>query len=1121
MMSRALASGRSWSMVSILAWLALSIVVAWPIAVVAADIGVRAGAHEGYGRIVFDLPKRQAYKANIQGDELRVEFDGPVSASLTPVTRHLFRYVGKAEIEGDGRTIRLTLLKPVTLREQWIESDLVLDLVDEATQPAGTKAQVTVRSGDHPGFSRLVFDWRRHTDYRVESRDGGADILFTESARFDTAPVRADRPERLRSIVPLTPERGSGVRLDIDENARIRHFRSGNKVVVDVLGGKSEAKANATDQAKVEAAPETGQQPAADSEPEKSRPPRSLLSTPQIPAEKPRNSSASNSKRPVEGGTPSVAEKPRAVEPSAARSQSKAAYSSRSDKLEFTVDRSGDTIYLSFAWPEPVAAAAFERSGHLWLVFDRPGEVPLDRLSGDDGILQAQQIQDSRAMVLRLKVRNDRFPTLRRKGAVWLLSLSDRSGGAQTAIPAVSQPHAKGGGRIFLPATDSGKRLSVYDPEVGDELLVVPLLGDSVGVPVAQKFIQFELLASLQGIALRPISDDLRVKPLRNGIEIKATRGLTLSEPDSIQRTGSVEPYRASVKKPILHFVSWTGGRNAEFSARKKKLQSLLARAPAAGRNVARWELAKFYIGNGLASEALAMVTLIEKDDPGAAIDPQFRAVRGVANLLLGRLEPAREDLMHSDLNLYPDVALWRGDLMMQLANSDEARKQFALGTSLVPVLAELPIRLRERIVRHWALTAVQSGDEPSFKQAERELKRLPPNKRIKATLAYINGHRAVLAGDDAKALAAFDKAIAADYRPLRARAAFQKINAALRQGEISNDEAVERLDALRFAWRGDGFELDITDRVVELELEQKKYGDALNHLREAISYFPESPETKEMASLMNRIFVDLFLHGSADEMSPVSALALYYEFQELTPLGSDGDVMIQRLADRLASIDLLGRAAKLLDHQVTYRLQGREKARIGARLAVIYLLDAQPEKAREVLERTAAPNLPGALETERRYLHARALAELGRADDALALLGQDDSGAAELLRADIFWRDQRWADAATTAQAVLGERWRGEQPLTPREQTQVVQIAVSLYMSDDIGKLRDLQERYGGKMADGPYSETFRLLTQRVDLSKTEFRMLAGEIARTAELEAFMTSYRDRVKSGGLSALN
>ena len=794
-------------------------------------------------------------------------------------------------------------------------------------------------------------------------------------------------------------------------------------------------------------------------------------------------------------------------------------YSSGSSSLELNVDRSGDTVYLSFAWPEPVAAAAFERAGYLWLVFDRADKAPLQQLTADVGILSAQQISDSRATILRLQVRNDRFPTLRRKGAIWLVSLSDRSGGTQTSVPAVSQPNAEGGARVFLPVSDTGNRLAVYDPEVGDELVVVPLLGDGVGVAVAQKFVQFELLASLQGLALRPISDDVRVKPMRNGVAVTADEGLFLAAPDTGRRSGTAQPYRASLKQPVMHFIAWQGGRNVNFAKRKRTLQRLVAKAPEAGRNVARLELLKFYIGHGLAAEAWGLTKLIEQDDPGAAQDPQYRAMRGVANLLLNRLDEAHEDLMHADLKLYPDVALWRGDLLTREGRPEEARKQFALGAGVLPVM---PVRLRERILSQWAVAAVEAGDEPGFRQAQGELLALPQNHRIRTTLAYLNGHLASQAGDDEAALAAFDEAIVADYRPFRTRASFESIDAALRRGEITPEAAVEKFDALRFAWRGDGFELGVMDRIVELELLSKRYGPALNHLREAISYFPESPATKAMASRMNEVFVDLFLNGKADELSPVSALALYYEFQELTPLGSDGDVMIQRLADRLASIDLLGRAAKLLDHQVTYRLKGEKRSRIGARLAVIYLLDAKPEEALEALTRTRSPGaVPPALEAERRYLQARALADLGRADEALALLGKDDSGAAELLRADILWRDRRWADAAQTAQSVLGERWRTEGELSPREQTQVVQIAVSLYMSDNVGKLRELQSQYGEKMVDGPYAETFRLLTQRIDLSTTEFRERAGEIARTAELEAFMASYRDRVKSGGLSALN
>lgn len=138
-----------------------------------------------------------------------------------------------------------------------------------------------------------------------------------------------------------------------------------------------------------------------------------------------------------------------------------------------------------------------------------------------------------------------------------------------------------------------------------------------------------------------------------------------------------------------------------------------------------------------------------------------------------------------------------------------------------------------------------------------------------------------------------------------------------------------------------------------------------------------------------------------------------------------------------------------------------------------------------------------------------------------LALLAADTSPAAELLRAGIYWRGQRWASAASTTETLLGQRWRAGEKLSSIEQSQVVQLAVSYYMAGDSESLKGLNRRYGDKMNKGPHAETFRVLTHKVDQSQTKFRDLAGQIARVADLEAFMASYRNKVKNGGLSAIN
>ena len=178
---------------------------------------VRAGAHEppgkdAFGRIVLEWPAPVDYKAAIESGRLVVRFARPVSAQLAPVMRSLDAYVSNAVVEDEGRTIAFSLKSEFGLKTYADGPTIVIDLIRLSTvappapkpAPAATVAQaapkpltaspppsaattLAVRSGEHAGFGRLVFDWTRNVEYRVIQDGKRVTIYFDQPAKIDFA----------------------------------------------------------------------------------------------------------------------------------------------------------------------------------------------------------------------------------------------------------------------------------------------------------------------------------------------------------------------------------------------------------------------------------------------------------------------------------------------------------------------------------------------------------------------------------------------------------------------------------------------------------------------------------------------------------------------------------------------------------------------------------------------------------------------------------------------------------------------------------------------------------------------------------------------------------------------
>lgn len=258
-------------------------------------------------------------------------------------------------------------------------------------------------------------------------------------------------------------------------------------------------------------------------------------------------------------------------------------------------------------------------------------------------------------------------------------------------------------------------------------------------------------------------------------------------------------------------------------------------------------------------------------------------------------------------------------------------------------------------------------------------------------------------------------------------------------------------------------------------------------------------------------LFERLFLDGEADQLEPIQALGLFYEFSDQVPVGPNGDRIVRLLAGRLVHVDLLEQAAQLLQHQVDERLEGVSKAQAAGDLAAIYLMDRKPDRALLALAASRQPNMGQILLADRRIIEARALLDLGRIDGAVELVERDRSADAQRVRADAAWRARDWERAAAELRTLLGMRERAA-PLDPGGRQAVLRAGVALTLAGNEEGVRALYREFAGDMANSEEADSFEVIASGVHADGAAVRDVARAVARSDLLDRFLQRQRARM---------
>jgi tetratricopeptide (TPR) repeat protein len=767
--------------------------------------------------------------------------------------------------------------------------------------------------------------------------------------------------------------------------------------------------------------------------------------------------------------------------------------------------RDGGNLKLSFPFKSAVPVAVFHRADTLWVVFDSTANLDLTALDNEPTrTIRGYTFSHSDdAGVLRLRLDRPHLASITADGMVWSLEIGDSV--LEPPHPLEATRNIIGANRASISiAFDEPRHVHRFsDPDVGDKLLVVTAFGPERGFINSQDYIELRVLASTQGIVVVPLADDVAVNLAADKVVIDRPNGLTLSPASQTLLRGR------NSRTVTFDSQIWGSDREGSFTDRQAHLINVAAQAPETKRMNPRLNLARFYLARDMYPEAKGVLDVaISADKQQASDNASAIVLRAIAEVMMNRPEDALKDLADSAVGDQHDAPLWRSLAYSLEGQWARARQGFK---TVEAAVATLPIELQRVALMDETRSAIETGDYDGASAALNDFQTIGVPRSMQPELAVMMGRLDEGLGRNEDALTAYRTAADSWDRPSAAQGRLRETLLEFTQGDAKRDDVITQLESLTTVWRGDDTEIEALKVLAHLYTEDGRYRDAFYVMRSAMASHPSSAMTHQIQDEAAATFDALFLTAKGDALPPVDALALFYDFRELTPVGSRGDEMIRRLADRLVAVDLLEQASDLLQYQVDHRLQGAARAQIASRLAVVYLMNRKPDRALAVLRGTRSANVSDELRNQRLLLEGRALSDTGRPDLALEVIANLDGREVTRLRSDILWSAKRWDESAEQIELMYGDRYKDFTPLSDVEQQDILRAEIGYALSSDTVGLGRFREKYAAKMAATPDAHIFDIVSAPLGTNGDQFGAIAHAATSIDTLEGFLRDMKAR----------
>jgi|GEM_PF-1839342 len=986
-----------------------------------------------------------------------------------------------------------------------LTSVMALSLLSFSAQAMDGKeiSHLKVRGSDKSGYSRLVFDWgavSQTPNYTTKNSDGLLTLTFDKAQNFSGDGMFPQSLSRVTNYKIISPTQ---LQISFIAGQNIRHFIADNKLVIDIKGQAEKVDIK--------------------------KPDIKNKSEPIQLASKIETAAGDNAKE----IKPEIKPEEKNIIESLKSEKNIIVDEEKSAEVEKSAEKSPDIVSqaytISITSMSSIPLAVFERNGYLWIAQGKENVKIPPQISGkgSDGLPPFQPILQDGISVFRMKVPSGLGAVAKGGGLAWKIDLTDKQPSKSdhlTFQKILKDEQGKNVTSLLWPAPSSLRVVQIKDPDVGDVITVgmVEQAKDFLGL-TPLSYVDFDTLPTIIGLALIPKVDDLNIAKVDEGISISREGGLRIaSDRDVTTATQKPQDNLETANNnlggaSLFDFASWQIGTEIELPQNQRLMMLQIGEQTDTRKAETLINLGKLCLSFNYAPEAIGYLELAQSLVPEIESNPEFIALMGAAQALSWKQKEGLKLFNSASLNDIPEIGLWKSFTLAKLDDWQQAAK--TMPADLSPIKNYTP-----QIKIPFALTMLEIAlREGNIARAKEIIEMLEPY-REKMALPYASAYDYLLGEQyrqtqKLKETKEIWKGLTDGKDDLyRSKSRFALTEMQLASKEITEDKAIDNLEGLRYAWRGDDLEVSINHNLAEIYLKKGEPVKALNLMKLAYSLNPQSEQGKKIDAEMRSVFQSLFSEGQKKPISPVDMLVLYNEYSNLIPAGEAGEQLTRQLADRMASADLLPRAIAIIKKQVDAGLKGAEGAAVIIRLATLQNMDGKPDDALAMLDKAEAMlvGLPSEdvipRQTDIGLLRAKSYSLKGNTDDAfsaLALLPQTDDSLK--LKADIAWRGKKWQDAADSLeQLVQNQNINLTKPLTDEQGDLLLNWGVALYLADNRYVLANLRERYSDAMSATTKAQKFEVVTRPRQGSLLADRETINSIIDEASIfKDFLKSFR------------